>query len=162
VRIEEQKLLLRYARLMLSIAQAQNPNAKIDITPKTIQLSGGYKKLRTFYVRLSDRRKADYRRFLQATLDGVDALMAKAEATGEAFTLADIEIDVFDAMTGRTVKAPDIHNEEQDNGTGNDSDEQSRIPHERERQNAAPGTQAADSDRGDHEDRQDPRSALAD
>lgn len=113
MRIDEQKLLLRYARLMLRISIAKNPDAPSEgLEEGNVQLSAGYKKLRAFYLRLSDRRRGDFRRFMATTIRGVETAMEQAQASGEQFTLADIEIEAFDPATGQAVAAPTFGGED--------------------------------------------------
>lgn len=108
MRYGDQKLLLEFAKLMLRISAAKNPHAQVDITEDTVSRSGGYKRLRHFFMHISPPKRARMRRYLRQQVDGVKALMAKAEASGEEFTLADIEIDLRDAESGD--KFPDAPN----------------------------------------------------
>lgn len=122
MRYEDQVLLREYSLMMLRISAAKHPEATIDITPATIRKSDGFIKLRGFFAALSPIKKQRFRTFMKQQLSGVRDLMNQATKTGEAFTLADIEIDVFDSESGERV--PDAPNVSIP--TANDNEEQSK------------------------------------
>lgn len=103
MRYEDQILIRDYCITMLQIARAKNPGAKLDIDEKTVRKSEGWNKLRLFFISLSPRKRERFRHFMRSQVQGVRSIIAKAEATGEAFDLSDIEIDVFDAQSGDRV-----------------------------------------------------------
>lgn len=108
MKIADQKLLLAFAKLMLRIAHAKNPTASLDVTEATVNRSAGYKRLRSFFLDLSPRKRDGFRRMMRNQIDGVKALIAEAERTGEKIDLGDIVIEWKDAETGDTV--PDAPN----------------------------------------------------
>lgn len=108
MKIAESNLLLEYARLMMRISIAQNPNAIHDATEKTVTRTAGYRKLRAFYVSLSRRKRDNFRRQLRAQCDAVASLLKQAAATGEDVTLADVTIEIYDEATREPPPAPPI------------------------------------------------------
>lgn len=108
MRYGDQKLLNDYARLALRIAAAKNPTAKHDVSEHDT-LRKGYQMLKARMEQLSPKSRERYRYMLLSELQAVNRLMAKAKATGEDFTLADIEINLFDAATRELVPgAPNV------------------------------------------------------
>lgn len=119
MRYEDQVLLRDYSLMNLRIALAKNPGATVDIDEKTIRKSEGFIKLRAFFVSLSPIKRARFRRFMSAQLEGVRTLLARAKASGEPMTLADIEIEVFDGETREPV--PDKPNVQLETATEGDA-----------------------------------------
>jgi hypothetical protein len=113
VRYEDQVLIRDFCIIVLQIARAKNPTAKFDIDEKTVRKSEGFNKLRLFFISLSPRKREKYRHFLRTQVQGVRSIIAKAKASGEAFDLSDIEIDVFDSESGERVPdAPTVQLEQ--------------------------------------------------
>lgn len=110
MRYSDQKLLRDYARLGLQVAAAKNPEAKHDVDEGTT-LRRGYELLRARMEQLSPKKREQWRYMLRGQLHAVRTLMARAKASGEDFTLADVEINMFDAATREPV--PDAPNVEQ-------------------------------------------------
>lgn len=107
MRYEDAKLLLRWARLQLEIAIAKCPADQMNMSPENITRSVGYQKLRAWYVQLSDRAKADARRWMTSQIDGVQRLLEQAKASGERIDMGDITIEVFD-HEGQALEIPDF------------------------------------------------------
>lgn len=121
VKYSDQKLLMDYARLALQIAAARHPNAKHDESPKATLLMG-YRMLRARMQQLSPKKREQFRYMLRSEIQGVRTLMARAKASGEAFSLADVEISLIDARTREPV--PDKPNIEIETDTEQPAQEQ--------------------------------------
>jgi hypothetical protein len=102
VRYEDQKLIRDYCKLGLAIAAAKNPNAKHDVS-EAETLRRGYLMLKARMEQMGPKKKAQFRAMLQGEIRGVQQLMAKAKASGEEITLADIEVDVLDLETREVI-----------------------------------------------------------
>ncbi|HUS27583.1 MAG TPA: hypothetical protein VMZ53_03720 [Kofleriaceae bacterium] len=102
MRYEDQQLIHAYAKLGLEIAAAKNPQAQHDVS-EAETLRRGYQALKRRMEQLSPKKKAMFRTMMRNEINAVRALMAKAEATGETFTLADISVEMIDAETGQAV-----------------------------------------------------------
>lgn len=130
MRLEHARILLEFARLQLRIALARQARGDVvkgdepgkrnilvvdvPVTEDMITSSVGFKKLRQFFARLPSRKRdklaADWRR----QMDAVYALERAAKASGETFTLADIEIETIDRETGLQFPNPDANELEGD------------------------------------------------
>lgn len=145
MRFEDQQLLRAYCKLGLAIAAAKNPGTKHEVS-EADTLKRGYLMLKARMEQLSPKKKAAFRAMLTNEIRGVQELMAKAKASGEPFTLADIEIDMFDAGTGQRV--PDRPNvqpaEEQSNDEPSSDTTDQATPQ-------AQDDHAGERDRGHHE-----------
>lgn len=97
--VEQQQVLLAWARLQLEIAISRNPTAAMDVSAETITRSTGYRKLRAWFVRLSPRARGDAVRWMRSNTDGVRQVMAAAKASGEPLSMADVTIELIDAET---------------------------------------------------------------
>lgn len=107
MRYGDQQLLRDYARLALRVAAAKNPAAKHDVDERTT-LRSGYQMLKARMDQLSPKNRERFRYMLRSQVQGVNTLMARAKASGEEFSLADIEISLYDAQTREPV--PDAPN----------------------------------------------------
>lgn len=108
MRYSDQKLLTDYARLALRVAAAKNPDAKHDVS-EAATLKMGYQMLKARMEQLSPKKREQFRYILRSEIEGVRKLEARAKASGEDFTLADIEISLFDAKTREPVPgAPNV------------------------------------------------------
>lgn len=140
----------------IALERAQAVGGEMNLTEAQVTRSDGYKKLRAFYVRLSDRAKLAYRKHLRSQLTGIEQLIAKAKETGEAFSYGDIEIDIIDARTGSPVSAPNFNQgdeTEHDDGKPDDDTEHHEHDNRGRSENASPQATTAVGDRGDHQDR---------
>ena len=88
--------MLEFARLLLEIDAARNPMASMDVTAATVHRSTGYRKLRAFFLHLSQRKRERFRQHMLTTIAGVREVMAKAKATGEPLSMGDIVIEFKD------------------------------------------------------------------
>ena len=120
MRYEDQQLIREYNELGLQIAEAKNPNAKHDVSREDT-LKRGYLMLKRRMEQLSPKKKAAFRAMLIGEIRGVQSLIAKAKASGETFSLADVEIEMKDLETGEAI--PDRPNVQQEQGN-DDTDEQ--------------------------------------
>lgn len=108
MRYSDQKLLSDYARLALRVAAAKNPDAKHDVS-EAATLRMGYQMLKARMEQLSPKKREQFRYILRSEIAGVNRAVAAAKATGEDFTLADVEISLYDARTRETVPgAPNV------------------------------------------------------
>lgn len=117
--VEQQKVLITWARLQLEIAVSRNPAAALDVTPATVTRSTGYRKLRAWFVHLSPRARDGAVRWMRSHIKGVRDVMAAAKASGEAMSLADVTIEVFDRETGARIgDAPEFETATMCHGSG--------------------------------------------
>lgn len=103
MRYEDQQLLQEWAKLQFHIARAKCQLDALNMNEDRITHSVGYKKLREWFMGLSDRAKQGARRFMRTQIVGVRELLAKAKATGERIEYGDIVIETFDEA-GEAVK----------------------------------------------------------
>lgn len=97
-------MLKAWALLQLEIATAkQAPGQIVDITPATVTKSKGYRELFAFAQRLPKVRRRTFIAGLKGQIDGIREVIAKAKATGEDLSMADIVIEVRDAGTGEPI-----------------------------------------------------------
>lgn len=156
MRYEDQQLIREYCRLGLAIATAKNPGTKHAVDEGDT-LKRGYLLMKQRMDQLSPKKKAAFRAMLQGEINGVRELISKAKASGEDFSLADIEVEMKDLASGETIPdRPNVELQEQDNGDtehGNEHHpEQQTTPH-------AQGAGTDDSNQGAVDDRQDPRES---
>lgn len=156
MRYEDQQLVREYCKLGLAIAKAKNPETKHEVN-EADTLARGYKMIRRRMESLSPKKKAAFRAMLQGEIDGVRELLAKAKASGEVFSLADIEVDMRDLATGEAIPdRPNVELQEQDNDSagsipGSSSNDETEAH--------AQGARPDDGGQGAGGDRQDPRES---
>lgn len=111
--IEQQRVLLAWARLQLEIAVARNPAVAMDVKPETVTRSAGFRKLRAWFVGLSPRAKDGALRWMRSHIDGVREVMRLAAKTGEPLSMQDITIETFDHETKAPIGAAPAPGERQ-------------------------------------------------
>ncbi len=142
MRYADQVLVRNYCRLGLEIAKAKNPTAKHDVS-EAETLKRGYLLIKQRLEQLGPVKREQYRQMLRNEIEGVRVLMKRAHEAGDTtFTLADIEIEMFDLESGEAI--PDRPNvQEQDNDADATADTTAdQAPHP-----PAAGNHASDSDR---------------
>jgi hypothetical protein len=155
MRYEDQQLIREYCRLGLAIATAKNPETKHDVS-EADTLKRGYMLMRARMEQLSPKKKAAFRAMLQGEIDGVRELIAKAKASGEDFSLADIEVEMKDLASGETIPdRPNVELQEQDNGDTEHSSGSNPDP-EQQTEAHAQASGSDDGHQGTGGDRKDP------
>lgn len=120
MRYADQKLLLEYARLQLEIAKARGIDLGLvvtmdmDATERVIKSTVGYRKLRAWFLGMSNGKRLQASRNMRNTIDAYAAIMAKAKAAGETdLSLADIELTAKEATTGEPLADIDFRSDDQ-------------------------------------------------
>lgn len=161
MRYEDQQLIREYCRLGLAIAAAKNPGTKHDVS-EADTLKRGYLMLKARMEQLAPKKRGAFRAMLQDEIHAVKELITKAKASGEDFSLADIEIEMVDLASGEaipdkpnvTIETANDNQQEQASDSATDDERHPSNPEQTEAHAQAGGSD--DGHQGAGGDRQDP------
>lgn len=89
------RLLRDFAQLMLEVAAARDPVARMGVSVN-LNATKGYRDLRAWFVGLSPRAREDARRLLRMQIQGAREVQ---RLTGKVPDLGDLTIEIRDAET---------------------------------------------------------------